>query len=834
MYMAKQPRHTKQIIIIGYILIASFAIIGIVSIYKELIKFSEISDTTNERKELVIIGNTLVSLYKLEGTTSWVAASNIEHIKAKYDSLLNDVFIHIDTLRKFSPDNLLENHLDSMEALLSLKKQNTMSMLQLVDSVEKKVVRETTKTTVLSKKDISDINKLLVNTSKNVEDTTVIKPTGEKKNWFQRAWAAAKNQPTDSSIMISKYQSQVLDSIIVPTMVDTLTQYVNDLVLDYDKKNNAIMHHLVIRQHSMNRTNDRLTYQINQIMRDIEQREYSTSINLLREKEITLKRSSRIVSIIGLSALTSTLLFLFFSLRSITKTQRYRKEIESAKKFAEDLLAARERLLLTITHDIKAPLSSIIGYIELLYKSKLPEKEKYYLENMQHSSEHVLQLVKNLLDYHLLETDKQIIQTMPFFPCILLNDIYLSFLPLANKAQLTLQFECNIKDKNINYSSDPYRIRQIVNNLTSNAIKFTPSGGTIVISASIIKNIENNTLIISVKDNGLGIDEEDKKIIFQEFIRLKSSTSFVEGSGLGLPIAKKLVKLLNGTIDVISEKGEGSEFIAKIPITITKESKTLKPQKDDLLEFNVDTNKKILFIDDDRVQLNLFSELLKFEGFTPTICDNSMEALALLQTTPFDMVFTDIQMPEMNGFELVERIRMGIFAGSKSMPVIALSGSSDMAEPEFIEAGFSGFLSKPFKSNQLLNIIQKFLGKGNKNIETPIQNLSEAEVKGFSALSNFAGDDIQAGAEIIQSFIDENKQNEKALKKAFAKKDLDEIKKICHKMLPLMRMISAGDIVYVLCDLERGFYDKGKEKLLIKLLENQIKEAESFLESLNH
>ncbi len=826
--MSKQSPHTTLIVTIGYILIASLTILGIKLIYDEIVKLSEVTKSAEERKELVVIGNTLVSLYKLEGSTSLAASMDQQNTKIRYDYLLNEVVSQIDTLKSISTDSVMTQHLDSISILLDAKRKNTWQMLALLDSVEQKITKEVSKTTVLSKKDIDDLNRILVNKTQNIEDTAIIR--SEKKGFFKRLGDAFKSNPKDSTIKISKNQIKTIDSAILPTLTDTLTQFIDEKILSNDKKNGEIMQRLIVRQNSMNRTNEHLTSQINKIMRDLERREFANSMKLIEEKEETLKRSNKIVSTIGFLALGSTLLFLTLTLRSLSINKKYRRELEESKKTTEKLLLARERLILSITHDIKAPLSSIIGYLELLVRSKFPDKEKYYLENMQNSAEHVLDLVKNLLDYHVLESDQKTIDTMPFSPAILSDSIYKSFIPLAQKKNLNLQYQTNIEEKeDLNYISDPYRLRQIINNLLSNAVKFTPEGGSVWMKMSIFKNRGQETLEISIKDNGHGISDEDKKSIYEEFKRLKTATG-AEGTGLGLAITNKLVKLLNGEIDLISQPEKGAEFIVKIPIqkidvNTVKSNNDLQTTYVPKLDIG---DKKILFIDDDIVQLNLLSELMKYQDVTPIICNDSLQALDLLQREKFDIIFTDIQMPGMSGIELAERIRMGSFNNCKKVPVIALSGNSGMHEKDYIEAGFSDFLSKPFTSNQLISVIQKFLGSEN-NTDSMTDHHTPTKSNGLAALSDFAGDDLEAGSAIIKSFIDESKQNVKLMEKALPEKDWDTIQKVSHKMLPLMRMISANEIVEILIGFEKGNQDKEKGKNLFKLLKIQIKEAEDFL-----
>jgi len=826
----KRKRHTKGLVIMGFIIMISLCILGIVLVYSELLNFSKVSNSTAGREELVTTNSLLISLYKVESIGNLLMTGAHPDVSIEYDSLMRSAYTQIDSMKSVTNDTIVISHLDSITGLLKLKKENILRMVLLLDSINLEPPKEVVKKTAISKLDNKTLEDILkqstIKSVSNVEleDSTFVK-TGKKK-FFDRVRNVFSNKP-DSSLVVSKKKEEKMDSLLIPVLVDTLTQYMQEFSWKYEERRRSLTRQFVDRQNLMYKANEELSSQISIILRSIEERESETSTALAEEKDTTLKRSSKIVSVIGILASITTLVFLIMTLTSISNSQRYREQLEDAKKYTEDLLKARERLIFSITHDIKAPISSIIGYMELLSKNKLSEKEKYYIENMQRSSAHILELVRNLLDYHSLESDKQEIQNMPFYPVILLKDIYQSFIPLAQKSDIDIRFDYDMKEEQC-YESDPFRIRQICENLLSNAVKFTGSNGKIGFSASITPIDENiDSLQFSVKDTGQGIKKEHQEIIFEEFSRLDFHKGTVEGSGLGLTITKKLISRLNGTISLVSEWGKGSEFTVKIPLKRTEKKQYNNNDAPSLPAHKITSNgeKKILFIDDDIVQLNLYSELLKDEGFQTIICQNSLDALSLIQTNQFDLIFSDIQMPDMNGFELVDRIRMGTFAGAQTVPVIALSGNSMISEQKFKEAGFSGFISKPFTSGSILEVVHRFFGV--KDYQCP--SITEKKGKGFSALMEFASEDIEAGKAIVHSFIEESNKNIQIITEASTGNDWEVIKKTAHKMLPLMRMISAEDLVVILVEIENGSKDHEKINQLIQLTKEQLHAAEEFI-----
>ena len=346
-------------------------------------------------------------------------------------------------------------------------------------------------------------------------------------------------------------------------------------------------------------------------------------------------------------------------------------------QYAENLLAAREKLMLTITHDIKAPAGSIIGYIDLLLRLVHDQRQQFYLRNMQGSARHLLELVTSLLDYHRLEAGKMDLHPVAFNPYELFEHIYTSFLPIAGKKQLELIFHTDLPH-DLNVEGDPFRIRQIAENLLSNALKFTEKG-----NITLYATYKESHFRFQVSDTGCGMNAQEQARVFQAFTRLRSAQG-QEGFGLGLSITKKLVELLNGNIRIESTPGTGSTFYVSMPLPQAKtiagppEETTLMPDK----------QWHILLIDDDRIQLTLNETMLRAmfahlqASHAPVVhcCTQPDELFKLLRSEPADLILTDIQMPAMNGFELLKAIRKLDTPQAQNVPVIAITARNDMNE----------------------------------------------------------------------------------------------------------------------------------------------------------
>lgn len=521
----------------------------------------------------------------------------------------------------------------------------------------------------------------------------------------------------------------------------------------------------------------------------------------------------------------------------MTRSNRYRRQLEEARRKAEDLLATREKLMLAITHDFKAPLGSIMGYADLLSHLTVDKQQQFYLDNMKVSSEHLLKLVTDLLDFHRLDLHKVEINRVSFTPAQMFEDIRVSFEPLTAAKGLTLH--CDIAPElNDTYQSDPLRLKQIVNNLLSNAVKFT-SHGSITLSAHCEQVLggerAGNRLILSVADTGQGMKPCDRQRIFREFTRLPGAQG-EEGFGLGLSIVQMLVQLLRGTITVDSELGKGSTFTVDLPLhridtavgndrkkVATSEATPSAPHPADHLQ-----PCRLLLIDDDRIQLTLTAAMLQQNGFEAVTCLQTDELLDALRTGHFLALLTDVQMPAINGFDLLKLLRASNVGQSRTLPIIAVTARSDMERDDFVAHGFAGSLHKPFNMQELLQELERVFNQKddqpttsvkaesptktsetNENSPSETVNSSaalkftqQADAINLSALTVFSGDDEEAAHDILNSFMEETDKNIERLKQAIDQSDTEVISAVAHKMLPLFTLIGANSLTVLLRTLE--------------------------------
>ena len=603
----------------------------------------------------------------------------------------------------------------------------------------------------------------------------------------------------DSAVLVNTSLEVATDTILEPVASkDSLQQKIR--MATEEKR---LQRRRTIRRTSTKyqRMNSQLTARMDSLIKQYEEEMTLRARQDAEMQQEVRMRSARTIAGIAIGAVLLSAFFLVLIVRDISRSNRYRRQLEEANKRAEDLLVAREKLMLAITHDFKAPLGSIMGYTELLSRLTEDERQRFYLDNMKSSSEHLLKLVSDLLDFHRLDLNKEEVNRVTFNPSQLFEEIYVSFEPLTVAKGLALQ--CHVAPElNGRYVSDPLRLRQIVNNLLSNAVKFTQQG-----EITLTARYDSSKLTIAIADSGKGMAAEDRERIFQEFTRL-SGAQGEEGFGLGLSIVKKLVVLLEGTIDVQSKLGEGSCFTVVLPLYPVGESIPESQSSPENETADIDEAAtavplmkviRVLLIDDDKIQLSLTAAMLKQHGVDAVCCEQLEELIEQLRTSVFDVLLTDIQMPAINGFDLVKLLRASNIPQAKTIPVIAVTARSEMDKNALCEHGFAGCLHKPFTVKELLMTVNE--GQLSADEVHITEDMVNTGIN-FSALTAYSGDDPEAAYSIIQTFVEETKKNVERMRQAFVDKDTDGIAAMAHKLLPLLTLIGASDAIAPLKFLE--------------------------------
>ena len=802
--MQRPFKFTKLKLITGYILILLLGAIAIVFIYKQTIALTQKgNDEIVMQQKLFIISNTLTKLYEAENTGIAFSQTGTQKNFDTYMKLIEDIKDNMDTLKNLSISSEQNLRIDTINTLLGKRIENLKDLYY----VKKYYIPEDFYNKTIEKigtlKDSADVIPDLREKIITVIDSNYI--IRERKGLFRTK--------RDSILKVDTTLHRIVDTLSMVTTnnnTDTLMNVIRDSWSQYQQQKEEIDAEVSRREDIVIQSGQHITERLKRVLKDLEKEELENTMIRLEQQQITTHHLTRTISWIAIIACVLVVFFVVLIINDITQSQRYRRELEAAKTYTERLLHNREKLMLTVTHDIKSPLSSIIGYIELINNTQLEERQHYFLKNMKGSAEHILHLANNMLDFSKLESNKMEINTVPYNPGRLLQETADSFLPLA--AQKNLKLKSDISNVlNGLYLGDSMKVRQIVVNILSNAIKYTREGK--VSLSAFISGTKDDQFIIVIKDSGPGMTKEEQELIFKEFTRLTPQhNNGAEGTGLGLTITLQLVHLLDGELTLESKKGEGSTFTVKFPL-IKATSQESQPTETPSSLPVMHEGMKAFIVDDDILQLTVTTELLRKAGIQCDTCTHPQEVLSRLEKGNYNIVLSDIQMPEMDGFELVQQIRESPNQQIKNIPVIALSARDDMHEKEYQETGFSAYLNKPYTPEQLYSRVNDLLGCAIEMNQPTTQTSDKNAPYNLDMIMVFADNDKDAANQIIGSFISDCKTNFQLLVQHLESHETEQIAKLAHKMLPMFKQLAINDVIPSLLFLEKMPLDTEENKI---------------------
>lgn len=463
--------------------------------------------------------------------------------------------------------------------------------------------------------------------------------------------------------------------------------------------------------------------------------------------------------------------------RARKAAEKARAEAEEARKKTEELMESRHKMLLSVSHDIKSPLSSIMGNLELMDNTGNEEK----VVSIQQSAEHILSLLTDLLEFSSLEQGMLKIEKKPFNVHQLCEEISAMFLPIAQKKNLDFHVENKIR-KNLHADSDALKIKQIIGNLISNAIKYTIEGG-VIFKASL----EKGNLVFSVTDTGIGIPSDKLEEIFKPFVRTDDGSKLSEGSGYGLSVVKGLVDLMEGHIAVESELGKGSRFTVSLPVETAlveeAENQVEVAVEQDLTPDQV-PEQHILVIDDDNTLLTVVSNMIQRLGHQVMICRSKNDIdEALLHTDTFDDVLTDREMGALSGNDILKLFKQA----DPTKPVFLMTARMDYDDEKAREEGFDGFLQKPFKIKDLETLF---------GIHTwHDDQLTSDSFTDFPELCEMLADDEEAIRGVLTVFAHSTADHLVALNECVENDSFVAAHNLCHKMLPMFIQLQQDQAV---------------------------------------
>lgn len=714
-------------------------------------------------------------------------------------------------LKPFIADQGQRQRIDTLVELIHMKRKNTKRVAQLMAFDNRDAFYRNKVQALQSGRDSVVIHSKLY--GQHGQREKVYEIIKSKRGFFRRLGDAFRRQHADTVGVTNILHDTKTDSTAQRiNIADSVANILTDIQNEEQKQNSRQQENVAARLNRLQRVSLQLSQRTGLLLEHIQREEKNALQKALGHATQSRHKMVVRIAIIGLVAILIAALLVAYILRDIKRERRDRQRIVEAKTETERIMAQRERLLLTITHDIKAPAASIAGFIELLSEQVSRPKALAYIDSMRHSAIHLQQLVAALLDYHLLESGKAERHDVSFVPQQLAKSCVEEFKPMAAEKGLDITLGTLTPNCGDLWRSDAFRVKQIMSNLIGNAVKYTDRGGVKV----EIRISPRQHLIIYVSDTGRGMNQADCQRIFDAFTRLPNGQG-KEGVGLGLSITREVVQMLGGTITVTSEEGKGSCFTVSLPI-----KKEEKKQKKDVEEnvASVETNRSsteakeattenndatngandatngnndatteinILAVDDDALQLELFKEMAQKIGgakLNISTTTSASEAIKLAEETKPQIMFTDIEMPEMSGKDMLKHVK------NSDMSTVAMTAHDPSIMTSLKKAGFSTCLFKPFNAATLAATLAQIT-------RLPLSvKAAEQKASFFAPLTAFAEGDTEAEREILtqvgESIKEYRQMLEQGLKSNGEELQRDSISRAAHKAMPLLTMLKPG------------------------------------------
>ena len=732
-------------------------------------------------------------------------------------------------LKPFIADQGQRQRIDTLVELIHMKRENTKRVAQLMAFDNRDAFYRNKVQALQSGRDSVVIHSKLY--GQHGQREKVYEIIKSKRGFFRRLGDAFRRQHTDTVGVTNILHDTKADSTAQRiNIADSVANILTDIQNEEQRQNSRQQENVAARLNRLQRVSLQLSQRTGLLLEHIQREEKNALQKALGHAMQSRHKMVVRIAIIGLVAILIAALLVAYILRDIKRERRDRQRIVEAKAETERIMAQRERLLLTITHDIKAPAASIAGFIELLSEQVSRPKALAYIDSMRHSAIHLQQLVAALLDYHLLESGKAERHDVSFVPQQLAKSCVEEFKPMAAEKGLDITLGTLTPNCGDLWRSDAFRVKQIMSNLIGNAVKYTDRGGVKV----EIRISPRQHLIIYVSDTGRGMSQADCQRIFDAFTRLPNGQG-KEGVGLGLSITREVVQMLGGTITVTSEEGKGSCFTVSLPI-----KKEEKKQKKDVEEnvAPVETNMSsteakeatteinILAVDDDALQLELFKEMAQKIGgakLNISTTTSASEAIKLAEETKPRIMFTDIEMPEMSGKDMLKHVK------SSDMSIVAMTAHDPSIMTSLKKAGFDTCLFKPFNAATLAATLAQIT-------RLPLSvTTTEQKTSFFAPLTAFAEGDTEAEQEILtqvgESIKEYRQMLDQGLKSNDEEQQRDSISRAAHKAMPLLTMLKLGQCSWLQAITPEHIKDTSAEKItvLAMRLDKELEEVSTKL-----
>lgn len=742
-YDHKPPQRLYMKIFVGYFLLIGLVLTAAALVYMEYRNIEcavqEEEQTAERWKQANRTFETMYDLAMSELHTFTADKEDYEEYELKNLAAQQ----MLDSLKRLYPEEKQLERIDSAKSILAEKSLQVLCMMRTfndlahTDSLIECQIREMT---LVEQKAIRELKK---------------DSEQKKDSWIGRLFKkkSKKQEPVEQA---TESRTQVVGKLT--KLRKEISERNEDLRLRMEMQTDSLR----LRNEYLNKNFARLMHEFHQA---------STEQRAAEMEEMLSMRRHSFFYIAGLTLFGMLLSFVLYNIihRDIRRRYRERLKLIAWNEEKQEMLEQKERMMMILSHELRSPLAAVMGYAELMQDTN-DTTISTAKRNILRAARMMQGLLNSLLYYYRLSSGKDRVNETLFLPKSIADELESMFLLAAEEKGIDLH--ADFEGENVLVSGDKERILQIGQNLMSNAVKFTEEGGV-----SLLVRYAEGTLLLEVCDTGTGISKEEQNAIYEPFSRL-ANADVKDGFGLGLSITRKLVALLNGDISLESEVCQGTTFRVTLPLSLATETENESHQE----SFHFSKDMRMIAVDDDAVVLKLTQRQLERVGLECDTCQNVEELMERLRKREYDLLLTDIKMPGMNGYELLDLLRCSNIGNSKNIPVLAVTAHISRKEEELVKAGFAGCLYKPFSCDELYAAVRHALREKRKQVKSDMDDMEAIDFTPLLA-------NEENGRDMLALLAEQTRKDMESLRRVHDSHDREALADLTHHLLPVWTML---------------------------------------------